>query len=774
MQESITNKQVLERIFKAMTTFHDGKIAIGNAHDRRLGILLDNALIVLKRRYLAKDTEGNITEDPNGMWRRVAHNLSQAELNYCEANKLSPVNQTVAIEGLFYNAMSRLELIPNSPTLMNAGRELQQLSACFVLPIEDSIDDIFDKVKQTALIHKSGGGTGFDFSRLRPEGSIVGTTGGVASGPVSFIRAFDTATDVVKQGGTRRGANMGILRVDHPDILKFIQSKRGGKALENFNISVAATDYFMEAVKDKGEYCLIDPHTGEATDQVDAREVFDQIVALAHETGDPGLVFIDRVNEGNPNPQLGAIESTNPCGEQPLLPYESCNLASVNLGRMVSYTGSRPAINWLRILDTVNTGVRMLDNVIDMNQYPIPAIAEMSNTTRRIGLGVMGWADMLVQLGIAYDSSAALKLMKDVMSYIRKATHDASHKLAGERGVFPAWEDSVYGPDNGNYEMRNSAPTTIAPTGTISIIAGASSGIEPIFAIAYQREVMDGTLMVEGNQYFEAIAQSEGFYTPELMQEIFERGSVQGMEAVPEWVQHLFHTAQEIDPGWHVDMQAAAQEHTDNAVSKTINLPATATKADILQVYMMAYELKCKGITIYRDGSKAQQVLSTGFTPRTQPSTVEPAVFARPRQRPARVAGVTERVRTGHGNMYITINTDDSDGQPFEVFANQGKAGGCESANIEAISRLTTLILRAGIDPEILIEQLSGITCCPAWDEGTLVKSAPDALALTLSKHLGLAVTKPEGTTRCPDCEMPVVFQEGCWLCLSCAWSKCG
>ena len=559
MLEMLTTTQVTDKLIKAMRyTPNEDATSIAELSDRRVGVLSDNAITVLHRRYLAKNTQGNTIEDPTGMWRRVARNLSQAELNYCEANKVEAATQVGAIEGLFFNAMSRLELLPNSPTLMNAGRELQQLSACFVLPVEDSIDSIFDQVKRTALIHKSGGGTGFDFSRLRPEGSVVGSTGGVASGPVSFIRAFDTATDVVKQGGTRRGANMGILRVDHPDILKFIRAKRQPGMLENFNVSVAATDEFMRCVAENQNYNLIDPSTERAAGNLSAREVFDEIVACAHETGDPGLVFIDRINEDNPTPQLGNIESTNPCGEQPLLPYESCNLASINLARMVTYKG-HPEINWKRLQETVSTSVRMLDNVIDMNRYPIPEIEEMSRKTRRIGLGVMGWADMLIQLGIAYDSSEAIALMTKVMQFIEHESHHASNRLAVERGDFPAWEGSIYNMPGDVFRMRNSAPTTIAPTGTISIIAGASSGIEPIFAIAYERNVMDNTRMVEVNPYFEAIARSEGFYSLELMSEIMEAGTIQGWDenVIPLWVQYLFKTAADIDPQWHIEMQAA-------------------------------------------------------------------------------------------------------------------------------------------------------------------------------------------------------------------------
>ena len=1174
----MTATQHISHIATPSTGEHRRKIAaalesagIARQTNERSTELSDNAQVVLARRYLSKDRDGAVLEDPEGMFRRVAQNLSQADLNYG-----APETERQATEDSFFDVMRRLELLPNSPTLMNAGRELQQLSACFVLPVEDSLGQIFDKVKQTALIHKSGGGTGFAFSRLRPEGDVVGSTGGIASGPVSFIRAFDTATDVVKQGGTRRGANMGILNVTHPDVLKFIRSKEDGQTLINFNISVGVTSGFMERVKRGEDYDLINPRTGEATGRLNAKEVFDLLAEMAWKTGDPGLVFLDLINRDNPNPQLGEIESTNPCitgdtlvytdeglqraevlwaerrdlsvtidgrfgsgrfknagrlfstgikpvyrlvtregyevrltanhqvmtdrgwvpssglesgdrvhllnqkggfggegsadlglllgwlvgdgtlksdravlssfgsekadgsekaelapqfagmmqsvasapsgyrteydigvvavngrdesrvspsrfldlaarhglvpghkhvvpksvfkgcegmqsgflralftadghvggdvdsgdvdkgvsvrltsinreflvgvqrlllnfgiastiysdrrvegprslpdgkggyaqyhcnayhdlvvskdnllrfasdigfmsgakqsvllsrlasyrrgpyretfattfsalipdgeeqvfdlnepethsfiangivvhncGEQPLLPHESCNLASINLARMVRFEDSDVAVDWERLARTVQVAVHLLDNVIDMNNYPIPEIAEMSKKTRRIGLGVMGFADLLVQLAVPYDSEAALEVADQVMGYIQDRAHQASMDLSRTRGVFPAWEGSIYNRSlNGGdvQPMRNSAPTTIAPTGTISIIAGASSGIEPLFALGYVRNVMDNTRLVEGNPYFEAVARHEGFYSDELMQEIANKGSLNDLD-VPAWVKDVFRTSHDISPEWHVRMQGAAQAHTDNAVSKTINFPHTATVGDVAQAYMLAYDLGCKGITVYRDGSKAGQVLSTGETGKEEATTPDP-VQASPRQRPQSIRGVTERVRTGHGNMYVTVNFDEQD-RPFEVFGNLGKAGGCDSAQLEAISRLVSLALRSGIAPDAVLEQLRGITCCPAWDEGTLVRSGPDAVALALERHtsgqnagrsLGSleavqmkftpeVVTNGNGhgngqasSRRCPDCNTPVIFQEGCLACLSCGWNKC-
>ena len=741
--------------------------------------LTDNARAVLQRRYLGKDREGNVLEDPEGMFLRVAKNLSQAELEYGASEE-----ERQAAEDEFNGVMSRLEFLPNSPTLMNAGRELQQLSACFVLPVEDSLDSIFDTVRKTALIHKSGGGTGFSFSKLRPKGDVVGSTGGVASGPVSFITAFDAATEVVKQGSTRRGANMAILNVDHPDILEFIRVKRDPEKLVNFNISVGATKEFMERVREREYYDLINPRSGEITGQLNAREVFDEIVESAWATGDPGLIFLDRINEDNPNPQLGEIESTNPCGEQMLLPHESCNLGSVNLARMVRYEGGMPEVDWERLARVIRTGVRMLDDVIEMNTFPIPEIEEMNRRTRRIGLGVMGWADLLVQLGVRYDSDEALDMAGRVMKFIQDKTHEASGELAEERGAFPEWKNSIY-----KQPMRNSAPVTIAPTGTISIIAGASSGVEPLFALSYVRNVMDGTRLVETNPYFEAVARQEGFHSAELMERLARTGSLEGMDEAPAWVRDVFRVSRDISPRWHVLMQTAFQAHTDNAVSKTINMPASATREDVGDAYTLAYMTNCKGITIYRDGSKERQVLSTGAD---RESGDGREMTRTSRDRPRTMTGLTERFRTGHGNMYVTLNFGES-GKPFEIFTNLGKAGGCDSAQLEAVSRLASMALRSGVDPAEIIHNLQGITCCPAWDDGTQIRSAPDAMAHMLKRHYsgsgeedgsggnGSAgeETRREdvgyGRLRCPDCNARVEFREGCETCTgpACGWNRC-
>jgi ribonucleoside-diphosphate reductase alpha chain len=546
-----------------------------------------NAVRVLERRYLLKDEHGNVIETPAQLFRRIA-----------KAIALDPES-----EEEFLSMLMNLEFLPNTPTLMNAGTDLGQLSACFVIPVEDSLVGIFDAVKHMALIQQSGGGTGFSFSRLRPSGDIVKSTKGVASGPVTFMRVFDTTTDVIKQGGKRRGANMGILRADHPDIIEFITSKTKEGFLTNFNISVAADDKFMEAVLENGEYELINPRNKEAVKKVRAKDLWSLIITMAWRTGDPGVVFIDEINRHNPTPLVGEMESTNPCGELPLLPYESCNLGSINLAKMVK-NGS---IDWEKFEKTINIAVRFLDNIIDVNKYPLHEIEDITRANRKIGLGVMGFADMLVQLGIPYDSEEALKTGEEIMQFIREKSHAASEKLAEERGAFPNFKDSIY-----KTPIRNSTVTTVAPTGTISIIAGCSSGIEPLFAVSFVRNVMEGTKLLEVNPYFEAVAKERGFYSEELMMRIAKQGTLKGIDEVPEDIRRVFVTALDIAPEWHVRMQAAFQKYTDNAVSKTINFPHDVDIKEVEKAYMLAYELKCKGITVYRYGSKAQQVLYLG------------------------------------------------------------------------------------------------------------------------------------------------------------------
>ncbi len=560
---------------------------------------MENSLTVLKKRYLLKDDFGNIVETPAEMFRRVAHNIAQADLIY-DSNA-----NVKATEEEFYDILTKFEFIPNSPCLMNAGRELQQLSACFVLPIEDSMTGIFDALKYTALIHQSGGGTGFSFSRLRPRNDLVKSTKGVASGPISFMRVFNEATETIKQGGKRRGANMGILRVDHPDILEFISSKADNTSLNNFNISVAATDAFMKAVKEGTNYDLLNPRTKEKVGELNGKEVFDVITNLAWKNGDPGFIFIDVINKANPTLKMGEIEATNPCGEQPLLPYESCNLGHINLSKMIN----KGEVNFKRIKELTKIAVHFQDNMIDMNRYPIPQIAEMSKGNRKIGVGVMGFADMLIQLKIPYNSEKAFQLGEKVMRTIEEEGHKSSQELAKKRGNFPYYDKSIFA-EKGT-PMRNAAVTTIAPTGTTSIISGCSSSIEPLFAISFvRRNVLDGEPMLEVNPNFEKTAKERGFYSTELMERIAAKGSVQGMEEVPEDIQEVFVTAMDIASKDHIRMQAAFQKYTDSAVSKTINMSHSATVQDIWDAYLLSYDMGCKGITIYRDGSREDQVLN--------------------------------------------------------------------------------------------------------------------------------------------------------------------
>ncbi len=730
--------------------------------------LTENALRVLERRYLKKDKQGQVIEIPEEMLHRVAQAIASAELIY------NPEADVKAREEEFYQLMANLEFLPNSPTLMNAGRELGQLSACFVLPVEDSMESIFDAVKNTALIHKSGGGTGFSFSRLRPEEDRVGSTGGVASGPVSFMRVFDIATDVIKQGGMRRGANMAILSVDHPDIMKFITAKDDPTAFTNFNLSVAVTTEFMEAVKAGTDYNLVNPHTKEVGAKLNAKEVFDKIVDMAWRTGDPGIVFIDRINQDNPTPQLGSIESTNPCGEQPLLPYESCNLGSINLSRMLHITDNATEIDYVKLAETVKVAVRFLDNVIDVNKFPLPEIEEMTKKSRKIGLGIMGFADMLIQLDIPYNSEEALQIASKIMQFINEEAYKASVELAKERGVFPAFEGSIYDVPDGP-RVRNASCTTIAPTGTLSIIAGCSSGIEPLFALSYIHNILDGAQLIEANPYFEEVAKREGFYSEELMQQLASGNQLHSVEGIPEGIKQLFVTAHEINPEWHIRMQAAFQKSTDNAVSKTVNFSHEATREDIAKVYMLAHQEGLKGITIYRDRSREAQPLST-----TQVGKVEGAVLT-PRKRSKITSGITERVTTGCGYIYVTVNSDEQG--ICEVFSHLGKAGGCASAQLEATCRLISLALRAGIDVASVVKQLRGIRCPSiAWEEGKSILSCADAIASVLEKHVSGDDNKPKlqdyGLAKnlagqCPDCGNLLVFQEGCFICPSCGYTKC-
>ena len=743
--------------------------------------LTGNAIAVLERRYLKKNDVGEVIETPQEMYVRVARNIAHADGLYDEHADIEKTAKE------FYTMMTALEFVPNSPTLMNAGRDLQQLSACFVLPIEDSMESIFQALKDTALIHKSGGGTGFSFSALRPKNDVVLSTKGVSSGPVSFMGVFNAATEAVKQGGTRRGANMAILRVDHPDIIQFITSKRDNTAITNFNISVGFTEEFMDALQEDGEYELINPRNRKVSGKLKAKEIFDLIVDMAWTNGEPGIIFLDRLNEGNPTPELGVIESTNPCGEQPLLPYESCNLGSINLSRMVV----NGEIDWGRLKDTVHTAVHFLDNVIDMNSYPLETIEKMTQGNRKIGLGVMGFADLLIMLGIRYDSQEATDVAEKAMSFIETESRKASVELARTRGVFPNFTGSIFDVPGGD-RVRNATTTTIAPTGTISIIAGCSGGIEPLFAVSFIRTVMDDDKLVEVNPLFKERAMKEGFYSEELMKRIADRGSVHGMDDVPDHIQKLFVTAHDVSPEWHIGMQAAFQRHTHNAVSKTVNFPNSATREDISRVYRLAYDLGCKGVTVYRDGSRDAQVLSTGQTTK---SKEEAERKLHPRPRPSITMGSTIKMRTGCGTLYVTINEDEHG--VCEVFSQMGKSGGCAMSQSEAVARLISLALRSGVRVEPLIRQIKGIRCpSPLMGKGGIILSCPDAVGKALERYMkrkqAMEAGEPleEATTLdrfapepifsgnvvgvCPDCGAALVHEGGCMVCRSCGYSKCG
>ncbi|MBN1297105.1 vitamin B12-dependent ribonucleotide reductase [bacterium] len=733
-----------------------------------------NARVVLERRYLRKDDEGQVTETPLQMFRRVASNIALAERRFVGEDEAK------RWEERYFQSMTALEFLPNSPTLMNAGRELQQLSACFVLPVQDSIDSIFNTIRDTALIHKSGGGTGFGFSRIRPKDDRVKSTSGVASGPVTFMQVFDAATEAIKQGGTRRGANMAILRVDHPDIIDFITCKNDQHRLNNFNISVALTDSFMEAVRNDGEYPLINPRTGEVQRMEEAGKVFDLIVQQAWRNGEPGIVFIDRVNADNPTPHVGDIESTNPCGEQPLLPYESCNLGSINLARMLKHSGGDCEIDYAKLEETIETAVRFLDDVIEMNHYPLIAIQEKTLSNRKIGLGVMGFADMLIHLGIPYNSEAGVELAGKLMEFINHRAVEYSRDLAEERGAFPNYPDSVWDRP-GHRPMRNATVTTIAPTGTISIIAGCSSGVEPLFSIAFKRRILDGEELTEVHPLFLKTALDGGFHSRELMNRIAETGDIQTIAEIPSDIRSMFVTAHNVSPEWHVRMQAAFQQHTDNAVSKTINFPESATRDDVQKAYELAYNLGCKGITVYRDGSREAQVLSTGKQDKTDSKLKAAAsTSVGPRPRPICVKGRTIEMETGCGSLYVTINEDDN-GNPFEVFAQIGKAGGCVASQTQSTARLCSLALRSGIEPKTIIKQLIGISCHkPSGFGSNKILSCSDAIAKALKWYLALEKKQqPEISFKrergaCPDCGGVIEHINGCETCRSCGYSECG
>ncbi len=749
----------------------------GDAGRHETPQLSGNAITVLKKRYLVKDENGNPVERPEDLFWRVATTIAEADAQY----GASP-GAVEALTETFYELMATRVWMPNSPTLMNAGRPLGQLSACFVLPVDDALSNgksgIYDTLRNMALVHQSGGGTGFGFSRIRPTDDIVRSTMGVASGPVSFMSLYDSSTEVVKQGGTRRGANMGILRVDHPDILDFITCKNDTTQITNFNISVAVTDAFMKAVKDEAEYDLIHPRTGEVVGHLDAREVFDKIVHGAWKTGEPGVFFVDRANEYNPVPHLGSYEATNPCGEQPLLSYDVCNLGSINVGLFVN----NGEVDWEGLRKTVHLCTHFLDNVIDANKYPLPEITDLANRIRRIGLGIMGWADFLIELGVPYHSEEAIRWAEKLQAFVDDESKVESERLVAVRGTFPEWEKSIWGPDatcarrpNGERvrperRLRNCNLTTVAPTGTISIIAGCSSGIEPLFAVAFMRN-QAGELMPDVNDHFVEIAKAEGWYSDDLMTRIAESGHIHFDEVPKQW-QRVFVTAHDVTPEWHIKMQAAFQRYTDSAISKTCNFPNEAAESYVREIYEMAFALNCKGVTVYRDGSRDMQVLSTG---KTAKKVQEQAVGDTPsreahaqlkatiaeleaelsrtkqqlhevesenlqrrakRSRPELLKGATRRLESPLGTIYVTITEDDL-GQPFEVFMSLGKAGGALMADVEAIGRLISLALRSGIPLKQIYRQLRGISSDRITGLGpNKVLSVPDAIGIAIERYM--------------------------------------
>ena len=686
-----------------------------------------NAMKILRTRYFMKNEKGEfIDKKPSDLFRRVADYIASAEKTKEEQKKWAD---------RFFEAMMARDFMPNSPTLTGAGRDMC-LSACFVLPIEDSMESIFDAVKNAALVHKEGGGTGFDFSQLRPKGSFVRKTQGVASGPVSFLKVIDAATEAVKQGGTRRGANIGLLRVDHPDIEEFVTMKRDGRTLNNFNISVAITDEFMKALKRDGEYSLYNPYLKKKTARKKARDIFKLIVESAWAVGDPGLIFIDRINQLNPTRELGPISATNPCGEQPLHPYESCNLGSINISNFYS-PGHPDEIDWERLAGIIEMAVRFLDDVIDVNRYPLPQIAEMTRANRRIGLGIMGWADLLLKKKIRYDSPEALALAEKVISFMRQTADQESEKLGELKGNFPNIDLSIYK----GKKRRNATVLTIAPTGTISRLAGCSSSIEPIFAFEFVSKILDGEIKDVHPLYEEWKKEHPG-------------------EPLPDY----FVTAHDIPYEGHIRMQAAFQKYVDNSVSKTINLPNQATFEDVEKAYLLAYDLGTKGITIYRDGSKAEQVLYAGTAAKQK---------LIPRERPVSLPSITDKIKTGLGNLYVTITFLDN--KPFEVFTSIGKSGYSTMADAEAIGRLISLALRSGVDPKEVILQLKGIGGSePVFTEGGLVQSIPDAVAKVLERHLGEVKENRRDFLKdtCPMCGATLP-DEKCPVCPNCGWTRC-
>ena len=750
----------------------------------------ENAKVVLEHRYLLKNDSGDVVEDPDGLFRRVASALAKPDKSYGASTE--EIKETTEE---FYQMLSRLEFLANSPTLMNAGTKAGTLSACFVLPLEDSMEGIMKTAHDAAMVQKYGGGTGFALSELRPKGSTIKTTHGKACGPIAALKLLSSVSTLVTQGGKRDGANMAVMNVHHPDIEEFIDCKTQEGEIHNFNISVGATDEFMKAVKEKKDFNLIDPKTKKVVAQKDAYKLFRKIVQGAWKNGEPGMIFLDEVNRKSPVNHLGEMTATNPCGEQPLLPNESCNLGSIDLAKFVNE--DETDLDWNRLKKTTRTAVHFLDNTIDANKYAIPEIKKANKLSRKIGLGVMGFADMLIRMKMSYDSEEAVDMGRKVMKFIQTEADIKSEELAEKRGPFEGWEGSR--PQiNGDKPIRNACRLTVAPTGTISMIAGCSSGIEPVFSLAYRKQnILEGKTLYYVDKNLEKVAKEKDFYSEDLLEHLSNGGSLQDREDVPEDVKKVFRTAPDINPEYHVRMQAAFQESVDAGISKTINFPNEASEDDVTTTYMLAWELKCKGITVYRAGSRDKEVLTSGTSENEADKSSDNNVGFAPSmgERPAELFGVTRRVYTGRGNLYVTVNMSE-DGKPFEIFAALGKAGGNDSAMAEAVSRMVSLTLRSGIDPKESIEQLKGITDVPAWNEGELIRSVPDAIANVLEKiyepkkESTLSITDLTETTlvsenedskisnilqgeTCPECPGILAFEEGCQKCYSCGYSKC-
>ena len=829
MLTALREHGLIEDISEAETVLGIGDGADNGPADESSGeftpaAITDNANVVLEKRYLNKDDDGVVKEDAQGMFRRVGRTLAEADRAYGRTDE--QIDETAEE---FYRIMSKLEFLPNSPTMMNAGTGAGTLSACFVLPLKDSMEGIMGAAHDAAMVQKFGGGTGFALTDIRAKGTPIASTHGRACGPIAVLRHLSSVSTLVTQGGKRDGANMAVMSVHHPDILEFIDCKTVEGEIHNFNISVGATDEFMQAVKDEATYALrskekpSDPNSPLIeVGRLDAREVFSKIVYGAWRNGEPGMIFMDEVNRNSPVLHLGEITATNPCGEQPLLPNESCNLGSIDLSKfIIEDADGEKTIDYDHLRKVTRLSVHFLDNVIDANKYAVPAIEEMANFTRKIGLGVMGFADMLVELGVPYDSDEAVKIGRALMAFIRAESDQASIDLAAERGPFPAFVGSKYEAD-GDPDIRNACRLTVAPTGTISMIAGCSSGIEPIFSLAFRKQnILEGQTLFYVDKNFERIAHERDFYSEELLEHLADGGSLQDRDDVPGDIKDLFHVATDINPEYHVRMQAAFQESVDAGISKTINFPNDATIEDVEETYLMAWELKCKGITVYRSGSRDKEVLAAGTSDGAGEAADARVIpqFSVPRDRPASLQGVTNRVRTGRGPLYVTVNVA-SDGRPFEMFGTLGKAGGNDAAMSEGMSRLASLALRSGVDPDEIVKQLRGITDVPVFDNGDLIRSVPDAISLVLDRvaksgpmpsgaiddsesaqigmfgapepdDIGLISTRESATEivsdatpsismvealtaeLCPDCDAGMAHEEGCAKCYSCGYSRC-